>query len=143
MSNSHDGSVVFVVDDEAVIASTLATILKSNGFDATSFSDPFEALRAAHFGAPDLLLSDVAMPFLSGVELAAKIKASFPECKVLLFSGVVDLFMHRSPQLQRFEIIEKPIHPTLLLQRIEALLDSRSSVAPGQRQNARPRTMDL
>ena len=142
MSNRHDESVVFVVDDEYAIASTLATILRENGFNATSFTDPLRALRASHFRAPALLISDLAMPCLSGVELATKIKAFCPDCKVLIFSSVVDLFMHRSPQLSRFEILEKPLHPTLLLRRIEQLLDQAHSGAVSPRlteQNSAPK----
>jgi FixJ family two-component response regulator len=56
MHNRHEGSVVFVVDDEPIIASTQAMILKWNGFDATSFTDPLEALRP-HTLEPLTLLS--------------------------------------------------------------------------------------
>lgn len=123
---------VFVVDDEPLIALTLAMVLQSNGFDATSFTDPLEALRAAHFGAPDLILSDVMMPFLSGIDLAAKVKAFCPDCKVLLLSGEAVLAGHLmgdSPQHERFEILQKPVHPVALVQRIAALLESPSSAA--------------
>jgi DNA-binding NtrC family response regulator len=73
---------VFVVDDEHVIASTLAAILKRQGYSARAFTSPLEALAAARLGAPDLLISDG----LSGVDLANQVKAQYPECKVLLFS---------------------------------------------------------
>ena len=139
MTDRRVNPLVFVVDDEPIIASTMAMILKSNGLETTSFNDPLEALRAAHFRTPDLLVSDVTMPFLSGVELAAKIKAFCPDCKVLLFSGqanVFDHFMYDSPRQERFEILQKPVHPAVLLQRIEALLDSPSVVAS-------PRLTDL
>jgi CheY-like chemotaxis protein len=53
---------IFVVDDEPVIASTLATILQMNGFSAKFFTSPLEALNAARSKAPDLLISDVTMP---------------------------------------------------------------------------------
>jgi pimeloyl-ACP methyl ester carboxylesterase len=66
------GSVarVFVVDDEPVIASTLAAILKLHGYSATSFTSPLEALAVARSKAPDLLISDVAMRGVSGIDLA-------------------------------------------------------------------------
>lgn len=64
---------VFVVDDEDVIASTLAMILRySGGFHATFFNSPTEALEAARCDPPDLLVSDVVMPALAGIELALK-----------------------------------------------------------------------
>src|ERR1035438_2000723 len=68
--------LVFVVDDEHMIASSLATILRHLGFDATSFTDPLAALKAAHSQHPDLLITDVVMPQLSGIELALQVEAS-------------------------------------------------------------------
>ena len=79
---------VFVVDDEDVIASSLAMILRfQGGFHARSFTNPLEALRAAQLEAPDLLISDVVMPELSGIDLAIQLREYCPDCKVLLFSG--------------------------------------------------------
>jgi CheY-like chemotaxis protein len=78
---------VFVVDGEHVIASTLAAILKLRGYSATSFASPREALAVARSMAPDLLVSDVAMPGISGIDLAIQMKAQYSECKILLFSG--------------------------------------------------------
>jgi CheY-like chemotaxis protein len=53
---------VFIVDDEPVIASSLAAILQMNGFSARFFTCPLEALAAARSESPDLVISDVAMP---------------------------------------------------------------------------------
>jgi CheY-like chemotaxis protein len=72
-----------VVDDEEVIAQTLAVILRQSGFLAKSFTNPLEALAEAASTAPDLLISDVMMPEMSGVDLAIKLRALHPECKVL------------------------------------------------------------
>jgi CheY-like chemotaxis protein len=55
-------SRIFVVDDEPVIASSLAAILRMNGFSAKFFTCPLEALAAARFESPDLVIADVAMP---------------------------------------------------------------------------------
>ncbi|RXH53938.1 response regulator [Granulicella sibirica] len=78
---------VFVVDDETVIATTLTAILKQTGFDAVGFTNPLKALAAADDKSPDLLISDVVMPQLSGIDLAIQLKEKAPACKVLLFSG--------------------------------------------------------
>jgi DNA-binding response OmpR family regulator len=112
---------VFIVDDEKTIAETLTTILQKNGFAAKSFTDPREALTAARDETPDLLLSDVMMPELSGVELAVAIRQHCPECKILLFSGhaeTLDLLFTARAQGHDFHLLSKPIHPTELLRRI-------------------------
>jgi CheY-like chemotaxis protein len=58
------------VDDEAAIAFTQAAILKINGYDARSFVNPLEALEAITTVRPDLLITDVMMPEMSGIDLA-------------------------------------------------------------------------
>jgi FixJ family two-component response regulator len=63
---------VFIVDDEHVIASTLAAILRMHGYSATFFTSPVEALATSRSGVPDLLISDVAMPGISGIDLATQ-----------------------------------------------------------------------
>ncbi len=81
------GLRVFVVDDEQIIAANVATILEMSGFSATAFTSPIEALKRARLESPDLLISDVAMPEVSGIDLALRINEHCPKCKVLLFSG--------------------------------------------------------
>jgi DNA-binding NtrC family response regulator len=114
---------VFVVDDERTISSTLARILCLQGFDATPFTLPLEALEAARSEAPDLLISDVVMPRLSGVELAIQVQECCPDCKVLLFSGqatTASMLETANANGHHFELLQKPIHPTDLLKRLEA-----------------------
>jgi DNA-binding NtrC family response regulator len=115
---------VFVVDDEHFIASSLAAILRLHGYSATSFPSPLVALAAAMANAPDLLISDVAMPGLSGIDLAIQIKAVCPACKILLFSGHAtnqDLLKDARGQVNTFQLLQKPVHPSVMLSNIRAL----------------------
>src|ERR1700735_532098 len=74
-------SRVFVVDDDRLIASTTTAILELNGYDAHSFVNPLEALEAVRtVGPPDLVIADVIMPGLSGVDLAGRLKEECPNC---------------------------------------------------------------
>jgi CheY-like chemotaxis protein len=118
---------VFVVDDEPVIATTLATILRLNGgFRARSFTKPLEALEAVRAEAPDLLITDVMMPLLSGIELAIRVRALCPECKVLLFSGqaaTAHLLDAAGADGHHFELLVKPVHPADLLAKIRSLTE--------------------
>jgi CheY-like chemotaxis protein len=116
--------LVFVVDDEKVIASTLAAILESSGFTAKAFVDPMEALRAAETRCPDIMLTDVVMPQLNGIDLGIQFKAMYPECRILLFSGQAvtgDLLNEAKREGHHFDILAKPVHPNELLTAIRAL----------------------
>lgn len=119
MSDARRIRRVFVVDDEPTIASTLEMILCSWGFDAISFSNPREALSATRSAAPDLLISDVTMPQLSGIELAIQVKECSPNCKVLLITGQVSKLGDEHP----FEVLSKPVPPPELLRKIESLTE--------------------
>ena len=121
MSESRARHRIFVVDDEVIIASTLATILQKNGFDSVYYTDPLQALAAARQEPPDLLITDVVMPELSGIDLAIAMKKELPNCRVLLFSGqaaTANLLESARTQGYDFELISKPIHPTEFLQKI-------------------------
>ena len=109
---------IFVVDDEPVIAFTLAAILEQNGFSARAFTSPLRALESARNGAPDLLISDVSMPELSGVNLAIQFRVRHPMCRVRLFSGEAatsDLLGDAERRGYDFTLLAKPVHPTDLL----------------------------
>jgi DNA-binding response OmpR family regulator len=121
---------IFVVDDEVVIASTLAMILCQQGFKAKSFNLPLEALQASRDNAPDLLISDVMMPMMSGIELAIQVREYCPSCKVLLFSGqaaTLELLERAHGDGYDFELLTKPVHPTELLARIRAVIEPNTS----------------
>jgi CheY-like chemotaxis protein len=114
--------IVLVVDDERVIADTLSVILSRSGFTVMTAYDGETALDLAEIAPPDLLLSDVMMgPGMDGTELAIQMVTSFPECKVLLFSGhaaTVDLLAKARRSGYDFTLLNKPVYPADLLARI-------------------------
>ena len=121
MCSSRKRPRIFVVDDEEIIATTLAMILQNYGFDASPFIHPLRALEASRSESPDLLISDVVMPEINGIELATLIKEICPDCKVLLFSGQAstqDLLESARYRGSGFEVISKPVHPTDILRKI-------------------------
>lgn len=116
--------LVFVVDDESMIASTLALILQHQDFEARPFTEPLEALQATCFETPDLLITDVIMPMLSGIDLATQVKERCPNCKVLLFSGHSATANLLNSSLGReFEMLTKPVHPSDLINKVHRILD--------------------
>ena len=117
-------SLAFVVDDEEVIATTLALILRGSGFDAVAFTEPLKALLAAETRCPDFLITDVMMPVLNGVDLAVQFKAIYPQCRVLLFSGAMStglLIDGARDKGHEFQILAKPVHPNELLSTLKQM----------------------
>jgi CheY-like chemotaxis protein len=122
--SARSGSHVLVVDDEPVVASSLAAMLRTNGFSARFFTCPLEALAAARSESPDLVISDVAMPEISGIDLAIQMRTHYPNCKVLLFSGqaaTLDLLEGARAQGYDFRLLQKPVFPSEFLYEIGQL----------------------
>lgn len=123
--------VILVVDDEKVIADTLSVILSNSGFDTfTAYEGP-TALGLALELAPDLLISDVVMPGMSGIDLAITLADAVPQCKVLLFSGqaaTVDLLEEARRSGHNFTTLTKPIHPTDMLRRVSECLSVPAAI---------------
>lgn len=130
----HQRPTVLVVDDEHVIADTLAAILQYQGFSAMAAYNAEAALAIARTDPPALLITDVVMPGgMTGVELAIAMKQAAPRCAVLLFSGqatTADLLSEARMAGHNFTVLSKPVHPTELLARVNALgLKSKDSAA--------------
>ncbi len=124
--------VVLVVDDESAIADTLAEILSRSGYAALTAYDAEEALESALMTPPDMLITDVVLPGMSGIELAMKMRRMFPECKTLLFSGqaaTVDLLAKANGAGHHFNLLHKPIHPKELLAHVAEGLKPTTAVA--------------
>jgi CheY-like chemotaxis protein len=122
MSNSPQRQKVLVADDEKVIADTLAIILTQNGFDATAVYSGTEAVERARATSPDLVISDVIMPDMNGIQAAIQIRAMLPKTKILLFSGqasTADLLEDARKQGHEFDILAKPVHPQDLLAKLK------------------------
>jgi CheY-like chemotaxis protein len=109
---------IIVADDEPMIATTLVEILETAGFDAVAVPDGVAAIEQARIIHPDILLSDVQMPRMNGIEAAKKIREFLPNCRIVLFSGHIetgDLLERARSEGHEFEILTKPIHPKDLL----------------------------
>jgi DNA-binding response OmpR family regulator len=116
---------IFVVDDEPLIASTLAQILGLSGFSAEAFTDPLKALAAAQHRCPRLLIADVKMPKLSGFELAIRTSKVCSGCKILFFPGelnILDRLQDEHPLGGDFFVLQKPAFPSELLLMVRKIL---------------------
>jgi len=112
---------VLVADDEQVIANTLAIILNQAGFEARAVYSGEAAIEALDSFQPDMLITDVIMTGITGIDAAIATRARLPRCKVLLFSGQAatsGLLDQARRQGHEFEVLAKPVHPTDLLAKL-------------------------
>jgi CheY-like chemotaxis protein len=128
--------VVLVVDDESVIADTLAEILSRSGYTGIAEYDGDSALETALLTPPEMLITDVVLPGMTGIELAISVRRIFPDCKIILFSGqasTADLLASARADGHHFTLLNKPLHPQDLLLRVsEGLKSNRPVAAPAK-----------
>lgn len=125
--------LILVVDDETAIADSLTEILKQSGYAAISVYDGEAALETALVMPPEMVITDVVLPGMNGIELAVTLRRMFPECRVILSSG----YAHVKRQLplaefagEQFVFLAKPVHPRELLERVsQAFMPQQQQVA--------------
>jgi DNA-binding NtrC family response regulator len=109
---------IIVVDDEPVIADTLVNILNGEGHQAIAASNGKSAIEWAQRFAPEIVVTDVVMPGLDGVDTAKAILKQLPNCRIILFSGQAasrDVVAKAREEGYSFEVLAKPIDPDVLL----------------------------
>jgi len=120
---------ILVVDDEHAVADTLCMIFKKCGFDCRTAYTGFAAVASTDEFCPELLLCDISMPGMGGLEVVSTITRKCPECRVLLLTGHYTnlgcaqawALSHPAPS----RIMTKPVPPAQLLEAAGALLQSR------------------
>jgi CheY-like chemotaxis protein len=109
---------VIVADDERVISDTLTIILNKSGFEATAAYSGEEVVEIANAFQPDILVTDVVMGAMNGIEAAILVRDTLPSCRIVLLSGhanTADLLDEAWEQGFEFEVIAKPFPPNELI----------------------------
>ena len=125
MPGTAGGRKILIIDDEATIADTLALIFSSSGYDSRTAYSAEDALEILEEWRPDLVIIDVVLPGMNGIELAIFLRASYPQCQFLLFSGqpgTSGLLEDAKQKGHLFEILAKPLHPTYMLSTVSDML---------------------
>ena len=120
--------VVLVVDDECAIADSLTEIMNRSGHDAYAAYDGPSALDAALLKPPDVVITDVVLPGMNGIELAITIRRVFPDCKVVLFSGnasTTAILETATRAGHNFLLLNKPVQPAEMLSHVARCVRSR------------------
>jgi len=114
---------ILVVDDEMNIANSLKEILSDEGYDVSVTEDGLNALDMIQSDPPDLLLLDVWLPGMDGIEVLKTVKTYHPEIEVLVMSGhgTIDTAV-KATKLGAFDFIEKPFSMDSLTQSVKSAL---------------------
>lgn len=120
---------ILFVDDDVYIRKVLGDFLQRSGFVVLSAADGEDALETAkaYDGKIDILVSDLIMPGMSGIELAKALVRSRPELKVLLISAFAD---GPPPLDPLWGFLRKPFAPTVLSDKIKEMCTAEPARAP-------------
>ena len=124
---------ILIIDDEPTIADTLAVIFSSSGYEARAVYSAEQALEMLEEWRPDLAVIDVVLPGMNGIEFAIFLKASYPACQFLLFSGqpgTSGLLEEAKKKGYLFDILAKPLHPDLYAGDGLRHADARARILP-------------
>jgi two-component system response regulator HydG len=137
MTDAQPKPRILVVDDEAGARTALAELLREEGYEVHSAADGFKALGRVDTWSPDVVITDVKMPGMDGVELMQKLRERFPELIVLVmtaFGSVENAVqaIHRGAD----DYLTKPLHLGQLLVVLERVLRHRSLQAEAERLRA-------
>ena len=123
------GKLIFVIDDEKDIQNILKVNLAEAGYDVKTFPSAEEALPALGDATPDLIILDIMMPKVSGIEVCNRLKADESTSDILIL-----IVSARDAQRDRIEglshgaddYVSKPFHLRSLVRKIEHMLEKRN-----------------
>jgi DNA-binding NtrC family response regulator len=119
-------SLILVVDDERAIADSLAAIMKAAGYESLAVYSAGEAVAVLATKAPALIITDVIMPGMNGIELAVEARTLRPQTRVLLVSGnAITQTLTEAARLEGydFEVMAKPVPPREMLAKVSDMLN--------------------
>lgn len=89
--DSFSTATILFVDDDPAMREVMSLILDEEGFAVTTAADGLEALMQCRIAVPDLIISDLHMPRMSGIELLSVVRRRFPATPVIAMSGAYNL----------------------------------------------------
>ncbi len=126
---------ILIADDDPNTLQLLTGLLKNNGFQVTATSSGTEALKIYEQEAPDIVLADLAMPEMNGMQLLGELKKYDPLVKVVIITAYSDKdTVAQAFRLGALEFLEKPLDPQLLVSKLLDLLAREDRALEGDLQ---------
>ena len=114
---------IFVIDDDQMVREAVCNVLKQKDWKVTSFASAVDCLNISHFQDCDLIISDVKMPDVSGMELLTEVKRRAPWLPVLLMTAYGDIPMTaKAFKKGTDDFLEKPLDRHILISAVKAAL---------------------
>ena len=125
---------ILIVDDEKHIVGTLKGILADEGYDISVAEDGLDALSMIQSNPPDLLLLDIWLPGMDGIEVLKTVKTDYPGIEVLIMSGhgTIDTAV-KATKLGAYDFIEKPFSLDHLTQSVKNVLKLKKTQPASRR----------
>lgn len=124
------GGVVLLAEDDEVLRLTARRVLERAGFVVLAASSGIEALKVAESRPPDVLLTDIIMPGMSGTQLAASLRRSYPDLRVVFMTGCdVTELATGSGWSGEEPVMQKPVTPAQLVNGVCEVLEPGLSQA--------------
>ena len=118
---------ILLAEDEAAMRTYLARALENAGYDVVAVDRGTEALpllESQHF---DLLLSDIVMPEMDGIELAQRCAEVSPSTKVMFITGFAAVTLKAGRDAPNAKVLSKPFHLKDLVLEVERVFEDRAS----------------
>lgn len=117
--HQKNAGIVMVVDDDPSVLQSVSALLSSQGFNTHSFSDGYSAFNAYNDVCPEVVVSDVSMPGMSGLKFFEKIRSIDTTTPVILLTGVVDLEIAlAAKELKVFGFLSKPVESGVIVEAV-------------------------
>jgi len=115
---------ILVAEDEPLMLMAIEAKLKNEGYEVVGVSDGREALKAVELSQPDLIITDILMPYTSGLELISIVKSSGKNVPIIVLSGLgeEDTVMEAF-KLGADDFLTRPFKPTELSVRVKRFIN--------------------
>jgi DNA-binding NtrC family response regulator len=130
-----NGGSILIIDDDAAVSRTLALVLTRADYRVSTAADARKGLDMLSGGGFDLVLTDIIMPELDGIEAIRRIRNDYPGLRIIAMSGGGQIdkadFLHMAEVLGADRVIEKPVRNERLLELVKAALEAPTRKMPG------------
>jgi len=128
---------VLVVDDDAVVGQSIHRVLTEHGYQVRETLSGAEALEELEHQRYDMVFTDIRMPGMDGLEMAARIKVSHPNMPVVVITGYgTEAGEQRARALGVAGFLHKPLSPDMIVDNADRVLRERSETMEAIRQSA-------